>query len=475
MCYKKLLVVFIFTAAVCFVEIQTISGQTNSVSVTTFGAKGDGQTDDQPALQKALMYCVENNKTCVIPKTKSFYFVKKSIRVPLSSGNRLDISSEGAVIKSAYPLLPDSNKLANMTAFREDAILSIGPASIKNARTISNIFDNNLNITVNIKGLVIDGKAMPQKEVPDGFNEHINIGLQIAAETISISDCKFVNVFGDGFMALGPKNLIVSNCNFIDVGGRGKTPRLYKVDNDHFGDAINISAVKDRGKVEIADCKLSGLKLGQRRSRIGITFNFSEDPNVHYNISIKNCDIQNYAKCVHIEENAVSTTEISNCNLSDFNYAIANVRNKGAVCNIRDSRITIGQNNNEEAIGAAALGLNYSSNAAINVYGTTVNFDKCGLYQSIAQVQLFDNCIFNAFNSNIFFAVGPRVEFNKCTFNNFGGTNKSFFKEGNTPRYVTVKDCVFNGGGKVFSEKGVVLNFINSKSTISNTYLINNQ
>lgn len=438
----------------------TMTGS-DTVNVLDWGAKGDGVTDDQEAIQKALQYCVENRKVCYVPNTGKPYLVKSTVRVPLAEGQKITIFSNHAVIKPVFPFR--NNSLAHLTAFKEQTVLSVGPHNLgKKAATVSNIFDNNKNITATITGLQIDGSNLPPIAVPQDFRAPIIIGMAVSAEDISISNCLFENIFGDGIMAMGPGKFDCKNNTFRHVGGRGKTPYAYKVDNDHFGDAINISAVKGDGNILIASCNMTGYKLQGRRSRCGITFNFS---NRSYKTEIKNCNISSYAKCIHVEEKTAGQFNVVGCTFQDFSYGVANVNDSGAIFNFSHCKINISGNDRQDAAGAALLGLNYSSNAKLNFYNTTINFNQAGVYQSVAPVRLFDHCIFNANHSNIFFADADTLLFNQCTFNGFGGRQKSFYACCGRKMNVTIKDSYFENSGPVTADdENVRLKVLNTPS-----------
>lgn len=440
---------FTFAAHVHIYTYNTTVAVSDKVNVLNWGAKGDGITDDQKAIQKAIQYCVQNKKVCYIPRTKHFYLVKSTIRVPLAGGESIYILSNNALIKPAFPFT--NHSLAGLTAFQEKTVLSIGPENLgKKAPSVSNIFDNNLGITVRISGLRIDGSSIPYMSIPQGFHTPICIGMAISAERIIVSRCYFQNIFGDGIMAMGPGYFSCIGNTFTHVGGRGKTPYAFKIDNDQFGDAINISAVRKNGNIIIDSCHLLGYMGNGRRSRCGITFNFSK---YNYNVYIKSCVVIDYAKCIHIEEKTASKFDITACVLKNFDYAIANVTDIGTVCKFSNCKIEVSQNDGQDAAGAALLGLNYESNANLYFYNSVIEFKNAGQYQSVAPVKLFDHCTFNVNHLNIFFADADTLMFNQCTFNEFGGVDKSFYKCCGGKMNVTIKDCYFKNSGPIKANK----------------------
>jgi len=436
--------------------------QMDTLNVLDFGAKGDGHTDDSKAIQNAMKACALDGRVCFIPKTKAFYLIKSTVRVPLKRGQFLNIHSNNAIIKPVFPL--KNNSLAHLTAFREQTVFSIGPACLgKTAPSMSDIFDNNGGISVSISGLTINGAGLPYTAVPTGFNSLICIAMAVSAEHISISHCDFQSILGFGIMAMGPKEFDATSNKFNLVGGRGKTPFKFKVDNDQFGDAMHISAVKQGGKISITSCILQGFVKHGRRSRSGITFEFSDHAS---DVAISNCIISGYAKCMHIEEPAASHFSIVGCTLKDFSYGIANVEDSGTICKFTNCNFTISQNDGQDAAGASLLGLNNKSDAKLYFYGSTINFEKdCGAYQSVAQIRNFDRCVFNVNHLNIFFVASDSLVFNRCTFNGFGGDQKSFYNCCGGVMHVIIRNSSFRNSGRIFAaQSNVKLQVINTPS-----------
>ena len=104
-------------------EVKNIKVGKNTISVMFFGAMGDGVTDDSDAFQKAIVYCVKNNKTLYVPRTSTNYRLNKTIRVSLSSHDKIKIISNQAVI---MPEIINSSSAYKLTSFTENVFLSIG-------------------------------------------------------------------------------------------------------------------------------------------------------------------------------------------------------------------------------------------------------------------------------------------------------------------------------------------------------------
>jgi hypothetical protein len=410
------------------------------VSVLTFGAKGDGQTDDAAALTKAIIYCVQNHKTCSIPKTDNFYNISSTIRIPLEPGQSINIVSNGATIK---PLTPPINSSGwKLTAFKEHNFMSIG----KQISSYQNIdmFKYSAGSSINISGLVFDGSNFPGQFAPTSVSTDIFIGLQALAETVNITDCSFKNLYGYGLVIYNVKNSVVNNCKFENVGGRGSTAFVQKVDHDAFGDGIHYSLVKADGKITIQNCIFQGMKIQGKRSRDAITFEFSTQP---YNILLSNDNISGFAKCLQMEETAPAIVHIDHVNMSDFNLAIANVVNDKSTVFLNHVRMDIGLSDGNDPGDALAF-LNYRSRAQIYVDSSYLNFNgKKQAYQSAVGLVKVQNSTINGNQTNFFFADGSTA-FDNCTFIGFGGPGKSF--SSNTGQSVyQISKSTFKGGSSI--------------------------
>lgn len=389
------------------------------ISVLTFGAKGDGQTNDEDALEKAISYCIKNNKICYIPKTVRFYNIKSTIRVPLEPGQSIEIVSDGASIK---PLAPPANNTAfSLTPFNEHVFLSIGK-QINSIRDNA-MFKNSEGSSVSISGLVFDGSNLPEGVAPTTLGTSIFIGLQVLAETVNINNCVFKNLYGYGLTIYNVKNSTMKECRFENVGGRGATPFVQKIDRDAFGDGVHFSLVKADGNVTMEHCVFLGKKIQNKRSRSAITFEFSTQP---YNIFLSNVNISGFAKCIHIEETSPTKVHLNYVNMSDFNFGIANVLNDNSTISFNHVRMDVGLSDGND-YGEALAFLNYRSKAQIFIDNSYLNFNgKKESYQSAGGLVKVENSTINGNNTNFFFADGNTL-FDHCIFVKFGGAQKSFF------------------------------------------------
>lgn len=422
----------LFFATSCFstaatAVVQTKGDDNDKVSVFTFGARGDGQTDDADAIKKAITYSLEHDKACFIPKTSACYNIGSTIRIPLEVNRSLRIISNGAIIK---PLSPPNNSSAfNLTTFKEHIFLSIG----KPISTIrgTDMFKNSEGSSISIRGLVIDGGNMPTALAPSSLNTDIFVGLQALAETVNLTNCTFRNIYGYGATIYNVKNSTLTNCKFENVGGRGATPFAKKIDRDAFGDGVHYSLVKANGNINLRDCDFRGLKSGDVRSRSAITFEFSTQP---YNIYLSYVNISGFAKCMHIEETAATKVDLNNVNMTDFNFGLANVLNNDSEIHLNHVRMDIGISDGNDAGDALAF-LNYRSNAQIFVNNSYLNFrGNKQSYQSAPGLVKVDNTTINGNGTNFFFADGNTI-FDHCVFIGFGGKEKSFFSHNGQNSY----------------------------------------
>lgn len=436
--YKLRLTCFIYilvTTAFCG-SAKCIAKTEKYISVSSFGAKGNGLADDSKAIENAMKHCVKNNLICYLPRTLKFYNITSTIRIPLEPGESLTVKSNGAVIK---PLNLTSNKSAyNLTSFREYIFLSIGK-EINSIRSPL-MFKFSEGTSIDISNLTFDGSNLKGKIATSTFSTDIFVGVQALAEKVQVKDCNFRSIYGYSLRIHNVKKSLITGSVFSDISGRGATMYGQKADFDGVGDAIYHALVKDNGSVEILNCKFTGKKYQNKRSRSAITFEYSTQP---YKIILKDLDVKGFAKCLHIEETAKSLVSIDDVNFSDFNFAIANVLNDRSVLNVKKSRIDVGVNDGNDNGDALAF-LNYQSKAKINVDSSYLNFrGKQQAYQSAVGLESVKNSTINGNGTNFFFADGS-TSFINCTFVRFGGQGKSFSSNNPQSHYQLINSILVN-------------------------------
>ncbi|MGN6394317.1 MAG: hypothetical protein ACTHMI_02070 [Mucilaginibacter sp.] len=399
-------------------SIGLSADDSGAISVAQFGANGDGYTDDAAALIKAMEYCVLNNKHCYIPKTKAYYNIGSTIRIPLKPGQSLNIISNGAIIKPNS--VPINSSAWNLTGFKEHIFLSIGN-QLTSYKDVA-MYKFSEGSAINISGLIFDGGSFLGPLAPTSLSTDIFIGLQALAEIVNVNNCVFKNIYGYGMTIYNVKNSAVNRCKFYDVGGRGATPFAQKIDRDAFGDGVHYSLVKPDGVIKVQNSIFQGKKSQGKRSRDAVTFEFSTLP---YQIFLTNDDIAGFAKCLHIEETAPTTVHIDHVNMSDFNFGIANIVNDQTVIYLNNVRMDVGMIDGNDQGDALAF-LSYRSKARIYVNKSYLNFNgKKQAYQSAIGLVKVENSTINGNNTNFFFADGS-TDFDNCVFIGFGGAGKSF-------------------------------------------------
>jgi hypothetical protein len=428
------------------IAVSLAQAPAGAVNVANYGAVGDGVKDDTKALTDALNYCVANKKVCYIPKSKSFYHVTGTIRVDIKPSQKLEIVSNGGIVKAGTLTTFKSTTLWKISPmYDEKVLLSFGPAAA-NYTDLSTAFAKNNGTTLIVKGLIIDGVSEAFPEVPEK-NQRILVGLQTSCANVNISSCSFSNIYGYGMVSFGAQTYINSGSTYREVGGRGKTPYAFKVDTDAFGDAIYTAVVKPGANITIRNCNLTGIQKFKRRSRIGITFEYSKQP---YRITIDGCKIRHYAKGIHYEEKAKSTTLINNCLFEDVNFGVANIGNAGSTSIIRKSVFNIGTTDGQEQGDAYAF-LTMYGDVNISVENSQLNFKgRKGAFQNFAGVKKVINTTLNANNTNPSIA-NANTQFESCKFINFGGNAPSFtsYAGGNS---FLLKNCTFEGGDNVHAK-----------------------
>ena len=432
---------------------KTTKNKSTAISVLKFGAIGDGLTDNSEAFEKAILYCIKNNKTLYIPKTKKSYNLNKTIRVALSKNDKIKITSNQAVIMPGNIV---NSSAYNLTSFREHIFISLGRKinSIKKGEKV----DENIGTQISISGLIFDGKKQKYADKILSFDNDIYIGAQLIAEKVVVTDCVFRNIFGYGLRIHEVSDSRVQRCKFLNVGGRGATPFADKIDIDGLGDAIYHAKVNDNANILIKDCELVGKKYNNKRSRCALTFEYSTFP---YKVKLENLKISGYAKCLHIEETSAGIFHLNNVRMQDFNFGIANVLNDDGEVYLSNCNVNVGLNDGNDNGDALAF-LNYRSKAKIYVNQSVLSFNgRKYAYQSVVGLKKVENSTINGNNTNLFFADG-NTTFSSCKFTNFGGDRSSFSSNNPKDEY-TIENCEFSGINISSLKSNAKLNIKNSK------------
>lgn len=201
------------------------------VNVKDFGAKGDGITDDNKAIQAAMDYCIANNKQLLFDnKTYLCY----SISVPPG----IKINGNGAILKK--PNL--KNHPYNMTVEQMKWIRMFTISYTNNDHDSPNTLLENLNFDGNCYEMwsVDDGYSQEQASLIIAFADNAKPGRL----NLSISNCSFVNNVSDGIHIHRNVKANIINCRskdcfrggFVTTGGNN----TINVDNFIF-ESVNTS------------------------------------------------------------------------------------------------------------------------------------------------------------------------------------------------------------------------------------------
>lgn len=453
---KRVFLYFILFPVICFGQ------ERKTTNITSFGVKADGVTDNSAAFIKALKYCSDNNTICFIPRANKSYKVSGTVYLDLQGDNHLEIQSDGAVIEMASIESFAPYLLRKLTpGFKELPIFAFGSKSGNS--DMARAFDNENKSFVVISGLQFKGSS--QFSQPNNPTAIVS-GIDCSVGTIHFKNLTFQDIQGYGIRSFGAENLEIDNIDMDNVGGRGIESK-----SDAFGDGIYIAALKNNAKVLINKINLKGALTGNKRSRIGITFEFSVKP---YHAVITNSSIANFAKSIHVEEPAPAQFEVRNCDFSKFNYGIAMIGNTKAIMNVYKSNLVCSSTDGGIEHGDGGPVINMNNGGQLNFHESKINLDgKRNSYISMVGVKELDNCTIYGNNKNPFFA-DASTTFSNCKFIDFGGPSYSFFSHGSTISSFAILNSSFSGGGPVNANGQrvnlVISNSKSSKPLISQTF-----
>lgn len=181
-------------------KIEPKAAQENTIYVSQFGVRGDGKTDDAPAIRKAIQYARDNKISKIVFDAKTYLLSStvNGIYLPLYSNLTFIGKGEKTVLLQAGGKLENGDP---KIFFSEDYVENIGFSNL----TID------LNGTANLCPQVIK-------------RANIAIGAK-RARNVNISKIIFKNNAGRQTIMLGSSlknkgvfDVVVSNCKFINVG-----------------------------------------------------------------------------------------------------------------------------------------------------------------------------------------------------------------------------------------------------------------
>ncbi|MBB6498942.1 right-handed parallel beta-helix repeat-containing protein [Pedobacter cryoconitis] len=406
----------------------------SDIDVARYGALADGVFDNAAAFEAAATAALNLKVGIKILDSADHksYNITRTVRIklPPDQSCKFWISSNGAVIKP-NEILASSQNIFKLThdLNNEYVFFAIGPDIIwpLPEGKVERAFDNNTGAEVSIIGsLTFDASAFPVIEKQ--LNPiNIAIPLQISAAIIDIQKVLIKDCIGSGIRILGPKTLTIRNTDFDHVGYRDKFDVISDNEysgKDSFGECIHIMATKEKSNIQIEGCNLKGIKGPKYkvRSRSGIVFEFCEKHEAKSTISIDALRMDNFAKCIHIEQAEDYLIKISNCEFLNFNSLLGNSVNSPKYtisnCNLHLNYL----DGNESVGGMPAIEITYESNSQVIFKESNFYFvGEPAKNFLLGNTELFENCRFIGNGKEFSFYDGAKtVMFNNCYFNNVG-------------------------------------------------------
>lgn len=189
---------------------KKVSIDEDFVSVGSFGAVGDGVTDDTEALTSAFAYAVSEGKPVFMDSGVYIVNVDKTA-----------IQAGGSTIHYGLELLSDLRIIGNGAEIKIKDNSSSGGTPIRYA-----ILQTNGEVeNIQIKGVKFNMNGL--NNLIDG-NTYVSGAIQISGDgarvdNMKISDCEFLNCNGTNFIVLGQvvasglqmgKNVVIEDCYF---------------------------------------------------------------------------------------------------------------------------------------------------------------------------------------------------------------------------------------------------------------------
>ncbi len=225
-----------------------------AINVKSFGAKGDGVTDDSLAIQEAMTYCIDNGKKLFFPP--GIYMVRTNVlEFDFVSGNGLSMVGAGGI--SVIKVI--------------DGEIDADFKEVFNFNKSSDV------VAIEVRDLYIDNNARGSAAPVSSFDyEHCHTFRISVASGFALRNVIFDNVFikdpaADGFNNSGTGTIElykVLNCREIDrTRVRSSIQMSYMPDHlivDNFiGDSIESEASTENtgAKIDIMNSKINTLDL----------------------------------------------------------------------------------------------------------------------------------------------------------------------------------------------------------------------
>jgi parallel beta-helix repeat protein len=238
------------------VSNQSVSPPPNSIDVRTYGAKGDGATDDQAALQRAFDAAKQTGQTVYIPPgtyNHSGVLTADGVKVTGSgpdsvlhatnpdqsavklTGNDGSISNlKTTVVAPNRSSMPDAAGILvqNATGAQVNNVITEGAASngIRLDRASNCVISNSLATGSNADGIalmngscnnVVQNCTVDQAG-DDAFSDDSYVGDAIQDSGNTFRNCLAQNNhYGRGFALMGSANDLVDGCYSFNTPGHG--------------------------------------------------------------------------------------------------------------------------------------------------------------------------------------------------------------------------------------------------------------
>ncbi len=155
--------------------------ENNPSSVLSFGAKGDGVTDDTAAIKEALKSCP--NGEVYFPS--GAYVISSSIRIP----SNVTIIGEG-----------------------ENSVIIAAPGTSRGATMLK--LDKASNVV--IKNICISGNSSVNYENMDA-KDGIHMLEIWNSDNVTVDSCSFIDNIYAGIRDVGSNNITINNCFFVNI------------------------------------------------------------------------------------------------------------------------------------------------------------------------------------------------------------------------------------------------------------------
>ncbi|MCK7558106.1 glycoside hydrolase family 55 protein [Chitinophaga sedimenti] len=299
--------IFFFLACIIITGLCRVNvhAQSKRLNIKSYGAKGDGKTDDSPAFDKAVAVLAKAGGVLEIPYGR--YYISRPIYVNSNSAGSIQI--KGIVKGGNRPVIKSSNFI-NLIYIEGDAHKPAMDVAVKYVQ----VEGNNVPYTA----------KHPYYDVPNSYR--IGIGV-INCKSVSIEQCVVKNVYGQGIYIgntlfhdapVGDrvKKMLLNKNQIFNTWGLNPTPDggLY----DEYGDGIYVNNVAS-GKIT-GNIVRNDLRYTRQFGRAGIVLEYNVE-----NVEVVNNTVSGYDRNIHVEEDLGNISILNNkLTGSDFGILIWN-------------------------------------------------------------------------------------------------------------------------------------------------------